>query len=44
MIYSDYGIEMYGSAREVTLKPNEVIIDPYDDHAEYLSENQSASA
>ena len=38
MIYSDYGIEMYGSAREVTLKPNEIIIDPYDDHAECTSQ------
>ncbi len=38
MIYSEYGLEMYGSAREVTLKPNEIIIDPYDDHAECTSQ------
>lgn len=33
-LYSDFKLEFFGSAREVTLKQGEMIIEPYDDHAE----------
>lgn len=33
-LYSDFKLEFFGSAREITLKQGEMIIEPYDDHAE----------
>ena len=33
-LYPEFKTEFFGSALEITLKPNEVVIDPYDDHAE----------
>ena len=33
-LYSEFKLEFFGSAREITLKQGEMIIEPYDDHAE----------
>lgn len=38
LLYSEYEPQMYGSAKEITLKTNEMIIEPYDDHAEITSQ------
>lgn len=33
-LYSEFETRFYGSAKEICLKPREIIIEPYDDHAE----------
>lgn len=41
LFYSEFEPHMFGSAREITLKHGEMIIDPYDDHAEVTAERIS---
>lgn len=33
-LYPEFKTDFFGSALEINLKPNEIVIDPYDDHAE----------
>jgi hypothetical protein len=33
-LYSEFETRFYGSAKEICLKPREIIIEPYEDHAE----------
>ena len=40
-LHSEFKPYMFGSAREITLKNKEMIIDPYDDHAEITAERIS---
>jgi len=40
-LHSEFKPYMFGSAREITLKNKEMIIDPYDDHAEVTAERIS---
>ena len=37
-LHKKFEVEHYGSAKEITIRPNEMIVEPYEDHAEITAE------
>jgi hypothetical protein len=37
-LHKEFEVQHYGSAKEITIRPKEMIVEPYDDHAEITAE------